>query len=69
MGHKGFNIEPSQTQSGQWRATITHPGGTVIASGKQVDRFETGDYPNSESAIGAAKMEIDFLRVKQYFER
>jgi hypothetical protein len=69
MPHKGFNIEPSQTQSGQWRATITHPGGTMIANGKQVDRFETGDYPNSESAIEAAKMEINFLRVKQYFER
>jgi len=69
MRHKGFSIEPSQTQSGQWRATITHPDGTMVANGKQVDSFETKDYPNSESAVEAAKMEIDFLRVRQHFER
>jgi len=69
MRHKGFNIEPSQSQPGQWRATITHPDGTLVGSGKQVDRVETGEYPNSESAAEAAKMEIDFLRVRQYFER
>jgi hypothetical protein len=69
MRHKGFTIESSQTQSGQWRATITHPDGTMVGHGKQMDRFETGEYPNDQSAVEAAKMEIDFLRVKQYFER
>jgi len=69
MLHKGFNIEPSQAQSGQWRATITHPDGTMISHGRQMDRYETGEYPDSQSAVTAAKMEIDFLRVKQYFER
>jgi hypothetical protein len=69
MRHKSFNIEPSQGQSGQWRATITHPDGPLLNNGKRIDRCETGEYPNSESAIEAAKMEIDFLRVRQYFER
>jgi hypothetical protein len=69
MLHKGFNIEPSQTQSGQWRATITHPAGTMVGHGRQMDRFETSEYPNSQSAVEAAKLEIDFLRVKQHFER
>jgi hypothetical protein len=69
MRHKGFDIEPSQTQSGQWRATISHADGTIVGHGRQMDRFETGEYPNSQSAVTAAKMEIDFLRVKQYFER
>ena len=69
MRHKGFNIEPSQSQSGQWRATITHPDGTLVNHDKQVDCCETGDYPNSDSAVVAAKMEIDFLRIRQHFER
>jgi hypothetical protein len=69
MRHKGFNIEPSEYQPGRWRATITHPDGTLVHKDKQVDRCETAGYPNSDSAVEAAKMEIDFLRVRQYFER
>jgi hypothetical protein len=69
MVHKGVNIEPSQTQSGQWRATISHPDGTMVGHSRQMDRFETGEYPNTQSAVEAAKLEIDLLRVKQYFER
>jgi hypothetical protein len=69
MLHKGFNIEPSQTQSCEWRATISHPDGTMVSHGWQMDRYETGEYPKSQSAVEAAKLEIDFLRVKQYFER
>jgi len=69
MRHKGFDIEPSQTQSGQWRATIAHPDGIMVSNGRQMDRHETREYPNSESAVEAAKLEIDLLRVRQHFER
>jgi hypothetical protein len=34
-----------------------------------MDCFETDEYPDSQSAAEAAKMEIDFLRVKQHFGR
>jgi hypothetical protein len=69
MRHKGFNIEPSERKSGEWRATISHPDGHLLCAGKQVEQYETGAYPNSDSALEAAKMEIDFLRVRQYFKR
>jgi len=41
----------------------------MVGHGRQMGRVETGEYPNSRSAAEAAKMEIDFLQVKQYFER
>ncbi len=69
MRHKGFNIEESERQPGHWRAVITYPGGTLDHKGKQADRVEIGDYPDSKSVLEAAKLEIDFLRIKQHFER
>lgn len=68
MRHKGFNIEAAERQPGQWYATITHPDGPLNCSGQQVDQCGTRGYPNSASALEAAKMEIDLLRVRQHFE-
>ena len=69
MRHKGFNIEESERQPGHWHAIVTHPDGTLAHNGKRVDRVEIGSYPDSKSVLEAAKLEIDFLRIKQHFER
>ena len=68
MLHKGFNIEPSERPPGHWRATVTHPDGPLECNGKQVDRYETRDYPSSKDAVQAARSEIEFLRIKQHFK-
>jgi len=69
MHHKAFNIEASESQPGRWRATVIHPDGTLVHNGKQVESCQTRDYPNSESALEAARLDIDFTRIKRYFER
>jgi hypothetical protein len=68
MLHKGFNIEPSERPPGRWRATVTHPDGPLECNGKQVDRYETRDYPSSKDAVQAARLEIEFLRIKRHFK-
>jgi len=69
MLHKGFTIEASERQPGQWVARISHSGGPLLHDGREVDRYETRDYPTDGDAVQAAKSEIDFLRVRQRFVR
>ncbi len=61
MEHKGFVIETVERAPDRWCAKVTRAGGgSVTHQGKANDRYETVDYPNSESALMAAKMDVEF---------
>jgi hypothetical protein len=65
MEHKGFTIETVEHAPGRWRAKVTRDDGSSFThQGKANDRYETLDYPNGESATGAAKMDIDFGTIR-----
>jgi hypothetical protein len=65
MEHKGFNIDAYQRGPGVWYAKVARVNGSSFThQGKPRDQYETVEYPNSESAVMAATIDIDLCSIR-----
>jgi hypothetical protein len=65
MEHRRFILEPFEREPGHWRVRLSRDDGSAFTCrGTTSDRYETRDYPNSESAMVAAQTDIDYGTIR-----
>jgi hypothetical protein len=65
MEHKGFLIDAFERGPGCWYAKVARVDGSSFThQGKPHDRYDTVEYPNSESAVTAATIDIDLCSIR-----